>query len=80
MAMQAGERRSPNWLTLWWWRRIARSHQLAHAVDDLKERYGPAAYAIARNSAHRGGAGERRFWRGVARRLRRTRDDARRAV
>jgi hypothetical protein len=69
--MQTGETRSPNRLTLWWWRRLARRRQLAHAAGDLHERYGPAAYAIARNSAGRGGAGERRFWRGVARRLRR---------
>jgi hypothetical protein len=69
--MQTGETRSPNRLTLWWWRRLARRRQLAHAAGDLHERYGPAAYAIARNSARRGGATERRFWRGVTRRLRR---------
>jgi hypothetical protein len=56
----------------WWRRRRAYRAQLAFAVWDLRERYGPAAYAIARASA-RGVAGPdvRRFWSKVATRLRR---------
>lgn len=72
MAMQAGERQSPNGLALWWWRRIAQRRQVALAVVDMHDRYGAAAYGIARNSARAGGgASHRRFWKKVARRLRR---------
>ena len=58
----------------WLRRRRAYRAQLAHAVWDLRERYGPAAYGIARSSARQGGGFERRrFWLKVAERLRRDR-------
>jgi hypothetical protein len=67
-----GEARRTNVLTRWLKRRKARQSRLAHAVWDLRERYGEAAHAIAQSSARRqAGYGERRFWRKVAARLRR---------
>lgn len=58
-------------LARWVQRRRARRRRIARAVWDLRERYGAAAYAIARNSARAPVGGEsRRFWRQVARRLR----------
>jgi len=72
MAMQAGDTRSPNWLVLWWWRRMAHRRQIELAVIDMYDRYGAAAYGIARNSARAcGSADHKRFWRRVARNLRR---------
>jgi hypothetical protein len=73
MAMLTGDAPRPLGLALWWQRKRAERGALALAVLDLHERYGPAAYGIARNSALRAGAGaaRRRFWRRVARRLRR---------
>lgn len=60
--------------TRWLRRRRARRAQLAYAVWDLRERYGPAAYGIARSSARQiGGSERRRFWLKVAERLRRDR-------
>lgn len=58
----------------WLRRRRAYRAQLAYAVWDLRERYGPAAYGIARSSARAGiGFERRRFWMKVAQRLRRDR-------
>jgi hypothetical protein len=70
--MNSGDRQSPNWLVLWWGRRFEYRQQIELAVIDMYDRYGAAAYGIARNSARaRGGAEHRRFWSRVARRLRR---------
>jgi hypothetical protein len=56
---------------------IAHRRQIKRSAIDLHERYGPAAYRLARNSARAGGgASYRRHWRAVARRLRRSRLDA----
>jgi hypothetical protein len=45
---------------------------VVEAALDLHERYGPAAAIIAGNSARqRGGQAHRKFWRNVARQLRR---------
>ena len=72
MGTQTGDRQSPNWLALWWGRRFEYRQQIELAVIDMYDRYGAAAYGIARNSARaRGGAEHRRFWSLVARRLRR---------
>jgi hypothetical protein len=72
MGTQAGERQGLGWLALWWIRRFEYRQQIELAVIDMNDRYGAAAYGIARNSARaRGGAEHRRFWRLVARRLRR---------
>ena len=58
-------------LMRWRRRRRARRAQLAHAVWDLNERYGPAAHRIARSSARQVvGYERRRFWKKVAHRLR----------
>jgi hypothetical protein len=75
MSMQAAEiRRRPVWLTVWWARLIAHRREIELAAIDLHERYGFAAYRLARNAARaRGGAAHRRHWRAVARRLRRRR-------
>jgi hypothetical protein len=71
MAMHTGDSQRPNWLALWWGRRFAYRQQIELAVIDMRDRYGAAAYAIARNSARaRGGAEHRRFWNRVARQLR----------
>lgn len=69
MAMQVGDIRSPNWLKLWWWRRLAHRREIELAVLDMRDRYGAAAAGIARNCARRGGTEQRRFWRRVASRL-----------
>src|SRR5258708_10190744 len=72
MGMNPGDRQSPNWLALWWGRRFEYRQQIELAVIDMYDRYGAAAYGIARNSARaRGGAEHRRFWGLVARRGRR---------
>lgn len=71
MTMQVGDARRPSWLMLWWWRRAAHRREIELAAVDLHERYGPAAYVIARNTAHGGTAEYRRFWRQVARQLKR---------
>jgi hypothetical protein len=72
MGTQTGDRQSPNWLALWWGRRFEYRQQIELAVIDMYDRYGAAAYGIARNSARaRGGPEHRRFWSLVARRLRR---------
>jgi hypothetical protein len=72
MGTHTGDRRSPNWLALWWGRRFEYRQQIELAVIDMYDRYGAAAYGIARNSALAcGGAEHRRFWSLVARRLRR---------
>ena len=72
MGTQAGDRQSSNWLALWWGRRFEYRQQIELAVIDMYDRYGAAAYGIARNSARaRGGPEHRRFWSLVARRLRR---------
>jgi hypothetical protein len=61
-------------LARWSRRRRAYRAQLAYAVWDLRERYGPAAHGIARNSARQVvGFERRRFWNKVAGRLRRDR-------
>jgi len=72
MATLTGDAPRPHGLAPWWQRKRAERRALALAVLDLHERYGPAAYGIARNSALRAAAGaaRRRFWRRVARRLR----------
>jgi hypothetical protein len=75
MAMQTEQARSPNWFALWWWRRLALRREIELAAADMHDRYGAAAYALARNSAQLGAGEERRFWRKVARRLRRKKDD-----
>jgi hypothetical protein len=70
--MQTGHARHPGGIARWWERRQAERRAIALAALDMHERYGAAAYGIARNSALRGaGAQRRRFWRRVARRLRR---------
>ena len=73
MATLTGDAPRPHGLALWWQRKRAERRAIALAARDMLERYGPAAYGIARNSALRAGAGaaHRRFWRRVARRLRR---------
>ena len=72
MGMETADLQSPNWLALWWGRRFEYRQQIELAVIDMDDRYGAAAYGIARNSARaRGGAEHRRFWSLVARRLRR---------
>ena len=71
MAMHTGDPQRRSWLTLWWGRRFAYRRQVRIAVNDMHDRYGAAAYGIARNSARaHGGPEHRRFWRRVARRLR----------
>ena len=71
MAMHTGDPQRRSWLTLWWGRRFKYRRRIDVAVIDMRERYGAAAYGIARNSARAsGGRGHRRFWRRVARRLR----------
>jgi hypothetical protein len=72
MGMNTGDLQSPNWLALWCGRRLQYRQKIELAVTDMYDRYGAAAYGIARNSARaRGGAQHRRFWSLVARRLRR---------
>ena len=72
MGTQTGDWQSLNWLALWWGRRFEYRQQIELAVIDMYDRYGAAAYGIARNSARaRGGPEHRRFWSLVARRLRR---------
>ena len=72
MGTQTGDLQGSNRLALWWGRRYAYRRQIELAVIDMHDRYGAAAYGIARNSARaRGGAEHRRFWSSVARRLRR---------
>ena len=57
-------------LAQWLRRRRAQRRRLARAVWELEERYGAAAFGIARNSARAPVGDEgRRFWRQVARRL-----------
>ena len=59
-------------LARWWRRRAATRRKIDHAVWDLRERYGEAAYKIARSSATQpAGYERRRFWRKVAARLQR---------
>jgi hypothetical protein len=71
MAMHMGDSQRPSWLMLWRGRRFEFRRQVDVAVIDMRERYGAAAYGIARNSARaRGGLEHRRFWRRVARQLR----------
>jgi hypothetical protein len=53
-----------------WRRRRFHRARLAHTLWDLRERYGPAAPAIAQSSARRAAGLERRFWIKVAARLR----------
>jgi hypothetical protein len=56
----------------WLKRRRARQRRIDHAVWDLRERYGDAAYNVACSSAQQpAGFERRRFWRTVAARLRR---------
>jgi hypothetical protein len=63
--------RRPSLLRRLWQRRRSRRRQIDYAVWDLRERYGEAAYGIARNSARQPiGLERRRFWRKVAMRLR----------
>jgi hypothetical protein len=71
--MQTGHAPGPQGLARWWEQRTAERRAIALTVLDMRERYGPAAYGIARNSALRGGGGApyRRFWQAVAARLRR---------
>jgi len=70
--MWAGDRRALSWLAFWWGRRFEYRRQIELAVIDMSERYGAAAYGIARNSARAcGGPQHRRFWNQVARELRR---------
>jgi hypothetical protein len=72
MGIGTGDRQTSNWLALWWGRRFEYRQRIKLAVIDMNDRYGAAAYGIARNSARaRGGAEHRRFWSIVARRLRR---------
>src|SRR5258708_35582271 len=71
MGMNPGDRQSPNWLALWWGRRFEYRQQIELAVIDMCDRYGAAAYGIARNSARaRGGAEHRRVVGLGGRRLR----------
>jgi hypothetical protein len=69
MTTQAGAARNPIWFLLWWWRRLAHRRQVELVAIDLHDRYGWAAYGIARNSRRSGVPNDRRFWRLVARRL-----------
>ena len=72
MGIETGDRQAANWLAKWWGRRFEYRRKIKLAVRDLHDRYGAAAYGIARNSARaRGGAEHQRFWSIVARRLRR---------
>ena len=74
MGTITGDRQASSWLALWWDKRFEYRRQIELAVIDMHDRYGAAAYGIARNSARaRGGAEHRRFWSLVARRLRRHR-------
>lgn len=62
--------RVPGMLARWWRRRRADRRRIEFAVWDLRERYGDAAYSIARASARAPAGFERRkFWRKVADRL-----------
>lgn len=66
-----GSVRKPGWLARWWRRRQADRKRIDYAVWDLRERYGAAAYCIARASARAPVGHERRqFWSKVAKRLR----------
>ena len=59
-------------LASWWRRRTAQRRRVDYAVWDLRERYGEAAYDIARASTTQpAGFERRRFWRKVAVKLRR---------
>jgi len=63
--------RRPSLLRRLWQGRRSRRRQIDYAVWDLRERYGEAAYGIARSSAQQPiGFERRRFWRKVAVRLR----------
>jgi hypothetical protein len=67
-----GRTREPGFLARWWRRRGAVRRQIDHAVWDLRERYGEAAYLIARSSARQPvGTQRREFWRKVAAELER---------
>jgi len=62
----------PGFLARWWRQRRARRRKVEHAVWDLRERYGEAAYTIARASSLQPvGDESKRFWRKVASRLKR---------
>ena len=64
---QSAVARKPGLLARWWRRRRARRRNIDHAVWELRERYGEAAYRIARASARQPvGFERRRFWRKVA--------------
>lgn len=64
--------RKPGLLARWWRRHRAVMRSIDHAVWDLRERYGEAAYMIAQASARAPvGFQRRQFWRRVAVRLRR---------
>lgn len=59
-------------LARWWRGRQARRRKIDHAVWDLRERYGEAAYNIARASSRQPVGNEsKRFWRKVAGKLKR---------
>ena len=61
MGIHSGDRQDPNWLAVWWGLRYEYRQQIELAVIDMYDRYGAAAYGIARNSARaRGGAEHRR--------------------
>lgn len=63
--------RGEGWLARWWRRRRSARRRIEYAVWDLRERYGEAAYCIARASARAPVGHERRqFWSAVAKRLR----------
>lgn len=63
--------RLPGWIARWWRRRRTDRRRIEYAVWDLRERYGAAAYCIARASARMPVGFERRkFWSRVAKRLR----------
>jgi hypothetical protein len=69
---------SSNLIVRWWTRRRAQRrayrHEVAYAVLDLHERYGASAREIALNSSRQPlGFEWRRFWRRVARDLKRAR-------
>ena len=69
---------SSNLIVRWWqqWRAQRRvyRHEVAYAMLDLRERYGEEARAIALEySSRRVGFERRRFWRRVARGLKRVR-------
>lgn len=67
-----GEEPKQGLLSRWWRHRRARRRKIEHAVWDLRERYGEAAFNIARASARQpAGAETRRFWRTVAGKLKR---------